>query len=145
MSHSGPSDSSSDPSASPTASNERRATQGGRLTAPDPKATGAHWSAGWARYLERAIAFRDAGRGDRFLDIWYLDSVKSPVATVEKIYAFLGRELTPVAEEKMRAWTEANAREKRATHAYSLEQFGLSEASIARDFAAYRDRFVENR
>ncbi len=110
---------------------------------PDPKATGAHWSAGWARFLERAMAYRDAGHEDRFLDIDYLHSVKDPVATVARIYAFLGRELTPIAEDKMRAWTEANARDKRAAHAYTPAQFGLTEATLARDFAPYRTRFVK--
>lgn len=108
---------------------------------PDPKATGAHWSAGWARYLERAMTYREAGHEAHFLDIDYLDSVRDPIATVRRIYAFLDRELSPVAEDRMRTWTEQNAREKRAAHAYTLEQFGLSEASIARDFARYRDRF----
>ncbi len=109
---------------------------------PDPKATGAHWSAGWARYLERAMAYRDAGHDEHFLDVGYLDSVRDPLATVARIYEFLGRELSPVAEEKMRQWTEDNAREKRAAHAYSLEQFGLTEASLARDFAPYRSRYL---
>ena len=109
---------------------------------PDPKATGAHWSAGWATYLSRAMAYRDEGHEDRFLDLNFLDSVRDPVGTVAKAYAFLGRELTPVAEEKMRKWTEDNAREKRAAHAYTLEQFGLSEAGLARDFAGYRERYL---
>ncbi|MAE94056.1 MAG: sulfotransferase [Deltaproteobacteria bacterium] len=111
--------------------------------APDPRATGAHWSAAWATYLERALAYRDEAPADRFLDLWFLDSVRDPVGTVARVYEFLGRELTPIAEEKMRQWTEANAREKRASHAYTLEQFGLSEASIARDFAAYRQRYID--
>ena len=61
---------------------------------------------------------------------------------MRRIYDVLGRELTPVAEDKMRRWTEDNAREKRASHAYTLEQFGLSEASIARDYRNYRERYI---
>ncbi|MBW2392765.1 MAG: sulfotransferase [Deltaproteobacteria bacterium] len=108
---------------------------------PDPKATGAHWSAGWASYLNRAMAYRDAGHQEHFIDVDFLDTVRDPIACVERIYAALGRELTPIAEGQMRAWTEQNAREKRAAHTYSLEQFGLSEAGVARDFASYRARF----
>lgn len=111
----------------------------------DPKATGAHWSAGWATYLDRALAYRNEGHADRFLDLWFLDSVRDPVGTVARVYEFLGRELTPIAEQKMRRWTEDNAREKRASHSYSLEQFGLSEATICRDFASYRDLYISPR
>lgn len=113
--------------------------------APDPKATGAHWSEVWAGALERAMAFRDAGHEERFLDIWYLDSVRDPLSVVRRIYNFIGKRLTPVAEDKMQRWTEENAREKRASHAYSLEQFGLDEDSIARDFAGYRERYILSR
>ncbi len=108
----------------------------------DPHFIGQHWSRGWALYLERTLAYRARQHDDRFIDIGYLDSVRDPVGVVRRIYAFLGRELTPVAEDKMRRWTGENAREKRASHAYTLEQFGLSEASIARAFRSYRERYI---
>jgi hypothetical protein len=112
---------------------------------PDPRVTGRHWNAKWADALQRCLDFRDAGHDDRFLDIGYLDSVRDPIGVVRRIYAFLGRELTPVAEDKMRRWTEDNAREKRAPHEYTLEQFGLSEQSIARDYRNYRERYILSR
>ncbi len=111
----------------------------------DPHFIGSHWGRGWALYLERTLAYRDAGHDDRFLDIWYLDSVRDPLGVVRRIYDWLGRELTPLAADQMRRWTEENAREKRAAHAYTLEQFGLSEASIARDFHNYRERTILSR
>jgi len=110
--------------------------------APDAKATGAHWSAGWATFLDRAMAYRDEHGSDRFIDVDFLDSVRDPVGTVRRIYGELGCELTPIAEGKMRQWTEDNAREKRAAHAYTLDQFGFTEASLRRDFATYRDRHL---
>ncbi len=109
----------------------------------DSKATGAHWSPGWASFLDRAMAYRESAPPERFLDIWYLDSVRDPVATVQRIYEFLGRSLTPIAEEKMHQWTEDNAREKRAAHSYTLEQFGFTEESLAEDFGRYRERYVK--
>ena len=109
---------------------------------PDPKVTGANWSQRWADALERCIAFRDAGHDDRFIDIWFLDSVRDPIGVVRRVYAAIGKELTPIAADKMRQWTEDNAREKRAPHAYSLEKFGLTEEGIARLFATYRERYI---
>ena len=41
----------------------------------------------------------------------------------------------------LRKWREEQAREKRAAHVYTLEQFGLSAEELATDFAEYRQRF----
>jgi hypothetical protein len=108
----------------------------------DSRVAGRHWNAKWADALQRCLDYRDAGHEDRFIDVDYLDSVRDPIGVVRRIFGLLGRELTPVAEEKMRRWTEDNAREKRAPHEYTLEQFGLSEASIARDYRNYRERYI---
>ena len=51
-------------------------------------------------------------------------------------------DLTPQAETEMRAWQDFNRRELRPTHEYSLEQFGFSEAGLAEQFRAYRERFI---
>lgn len=112
--------------------------------APDQHSIGKQWTRGWASYLSRCLAFRSESQDheDRFVDIWYLDSVRDPVGTVRTIYDWLGRELTPVAEEKMKHHAEENAREKRAAHAYSLEQFGLSKEALASEFADYRERYI---
>jgi hypothetical protein len=45
----------------------------------------------------------------------------------------------------MEKWLVDNARDKRPTHAYSLEEFGFTEAEIQTDFAEYRHRFIEPR
>ena len=47
--------------------------------------------------------------------------------------------LRPSQKQRFR---EANKREERPTHHYTLEEFGRSEASIATLFAAYRERFI---
>lgn len=113
--------------------------------APDARVTGARWSMRWARSLRRCLEYRNEGHDDRFIDIWYLDSVRDPVGTVGRIYEQLGRELTPIAADKMKRWTEENAREKRASHAYTLEQFGLTEEGLAEEFSDYRAKYVLSR
>jgi hypothetical protein len=109
---------------------------------PDARWVGEHWGSKWARALDRAIAFRDAGGEARFLDVWFLDSVRDPVGTVRRVYEQLGRELSAGTAEKMKQWAADNAREKRAGHAYALEDYGLSESWIAERFAAYRERYI---
>lgn len=111
--------------------------------APDPLSAGTQWSKIFNDGLRACMAFRDAGHDDRFLDIGFLDSVKDPLGVVNRIYAFLGKSLTPLAEDQMRHWTQDNARENRPPHDYTLEKFGLSEAGIARDFREYCERFIE--
>ncbi|MEZ4216427.1 MAG: sulfotransferase [Myxococcota bacterium] len=118
---------------------------------PDLHWVGAHWSAKWARAMERSMRYRDAAiaadprMAERFIDVWFLDSVKDPVETVRSVYARIGRELTAVAREKMERWTEDNAREKRAPHAYSLEEFGLTSERIRELYGAYRERYILTR
>ena len=46
-------------------------------------------------------------------------------------------------EEAMKEWLVENAREKRAAHHYTLEQFGLSTEMLEKDFASYRARFIQ--
>lgn len=113
--------------------------------APDAHAAGAQWSKLFIDALLACMAFRDAGHEDRFVDVWFLDTVKDPLGVVGRIYEFLGRPLTPIAEDQMRRWTEDNAREKRPTHEYTLEKFGLSAADINGRLADYNERFVRGR
>jgi hypothetical protein len=105
---------------------------------------GAHWGRRWARALERAIAAR-ARCEDRFLDIYYDDLVADPMGEVRRIYAHAGLELTSFAEAQMRRWAVENERDRRPVHAYTLEEFGYTQAGLRRDFAAYCARFLAGR
>ena len=94
-----------------------------------------------SRALRRCMEVRESHE-DRFIDVWFADARQDPLAQMRCIYDFAGMELTPETEEKMRRWLVDNAREKRVAHIYTLEQFGLTEEGIRRDFAAYRERFI---
>jgi hypothetical protein len=112
---------------------------------PDSVAAGEQWSRIFCDGIHACMAFRERGHDDRFLDIQFLDTVKDSIGVVNRIYEFLGKSLTPFAEDQMRQWKEDNAREKRPPHEYTLEKFGLSEAGIERDFGDYRERYVTAR
>jgi hypothetical protein len=112
---------------------------------PDPIAVGREWGGWFRRALQRCLELREARYPDRFVDIWYKDALRDPIAQVRRIYAFVGRELTPAAEERMRRWMRENAREKRAPHEYSMDTFGFTREQIERDFAGYRERFILGR
>lgn len=102
---------------------------------------GSAWSRMFAASMTRAIAVRDQNPGS-FLDIWYRDTVADPRKVAEEVFAFIDLPLTEKAWAEMQSWREANKREARPSHSYTLEEFGLSAQLIADLFRAYRERFI---
>jgi LPS sulfotransferase NodH len=78
----------------------------------------------------------------RFMDLDYRELVEDPMAAVARIHAFVDEPLGRLSRKRMLEWAEENARDRRPIHRYTLEQFGLSEAGLARDFQRYRTRFL---
>jgi hypothetical protein len=89
----------------------------------------------WARGTETFMAERARHDPAQFLDVYYEDFVADPVATVEAIYARLGRSPGPGALEAMRSLLTAG--ESRPAHRYSLAEFGLTEGQVGERFAPY--------
>ena len=115
---------------------------GGMLTDdPDPRYLGRHNSDVWETALRRTLAFRDAGGESRFFDIAFADMQADPIAAVRRLYAWLGDDLTPVAEARMREWWDANSRERHGTHSYRPEEYGLDVDTLRDRFRFYTERF----
>ena len=112
---------------------------------PDPIAVGREWGGWFQSALQRCVELREARYPDRFVDVWYKDALRDPIGQVRRIYAFVGRELSPLAEERMRRWLVDNARDQRPPHEYSMDTFGFTREQIERDFAGYRERFILSR
>ncbi|MCC6850064.1 MAG: sulfotransferase [Deltaproteobacteria bacterium] len=110
----------------------------------DPQVVGRLWNARMAAALRRCLAVRDRHPGC-FVDVWYLDAVRDPVAQARRIYDAAGLVLTAEVERAMRAFMATSPREGRPPHQYALEEFGLTPESIARDFGEYRARFILDR
>lgn len=108
----------------------------------DPRVAGQQWNAKMATGLAHAMKIRDSLPADRFLDVRFSDTVSRPMEVLEHIYNFLQLELTEAAREAISRYRDANRREQRASHEYTLSQFGLSTEQIQRDFAPYRNRYV---
>ena len=96
----------------------------------------------WAGFLSRYEGARERNGVHRFIDIKYEDIVKNPIDQARPVLERLGVPITPDVEVHMQEWLAENARDKRAAHHYTLEQFGLSEAELEKDFKAYRERFI---
>ena len=107
----------------------------------DPRAIAAHWAGKLAREARHCLAMRER-RPRAFLDVQYAELVSDPLGQVQRIYDFADMTLTPAARGGMEQWAQENARDRRPVHRYTLEQFGLAEDQLRRDFADYRTRFV---
>jgi len=107
----------------------------------DPEGIGRHWGRKQVRMVTRAMEVRERA-GDRFLDVMYGDLVRDPLAQVRRVYDFLGLDLAPAVEERMRLFVTQNPRHKHGIHRYALGPFGLSRPEVDRSFADYRARFA---
>ncbi|MES2262043.1 MAG: sulfotransferase [Pseudomonadota bacterium] len=111
--------------------------------APDPITVGRQWSTRMRRAVHHAMSVRDTLPAERFLDIRFEDTVSDPFGVIESVYRFAGIDFTEPVRAAMRAWLMQNRRDRRAAHDYTLEQFGLDEEQLKRDFAPYRARHIE--
>lgn len=108
----------------------------------DPKEVGRQWARLFANGMIHTMRVREKVGDGRFLDLWFKDTVSQPMKEIEKVYAFIGMELTPEAKAAMEGWQEHNRRELRPSHEYTLEQFGYTEEGLKEQFAEYRERFI---
>jgi hypothetical protein len=110
----------------------------------DPHEVGRQWARKFARGMQHTMAVRQQLGEDRFLDLWFEDTVRRPLEEIRKIYDFLGMDLTPEAQAEMARWQDFNRRELRPAHDYTLEQYGFTEEGLREQFRAYRERFVRH-
>lgn len=97
----------------------------------------------WERAMRKTLAYRDDGNEDRFFDISFSDMRSDPVAEMDKLYAWMGDELTDEVRERMATWWSTNPRDKQGVHEYHPEQYGIDLDELRQQFAFYNDRFVE--
>lgn len=112
---------------------------------PDAHEAGRQWSERLAWGTKRCMEFRERFSADRFADIWFKDALSDPIREVERVYGIFGIEMTAEARAGMERWMSENRRDKRPSHDYVLEDYGLSEEGIKRDFAEYRAKHIEPR
>lgn len=109
----------------------------------DPLTVGPEVSGMLAGDIERGLRARDTAcrPTNRFLDIWYTDVMRDPIATVHKIYAAFDLSLRGETEHRMRRFLAENPQDKHGAHRYSLQAFGLDEDTERRRYQEYCERF----
>lgn len=108
----------------------------------DPVSAGHEWSAIMQRALAHTMQVREQA-ASQFLDVRFQDTVKRPMEVVREIYAFLGLDLPSAVDQAMRGWLTQDENSHQGGHDYTLEEFGLSDAQIRRDFASYRKQHIK--
>jgi hypothetical protein len=98
-----------------------------------------HWSTG----MERAIAFRDGGAGDRFYDIDFRTVQADPIGEVRGLYAWLGEPVSDEFEAAMRRWWAHNAENREPSPQLDPAAFGLDLDRVRPLFADYVTRSRE--
>ena len=78
-----------------------------------------------------------------FIDYSYTDVVKYPMGTMQQLYTKLGMTFRPDVKRSMQTWLENNRQDKYGRHVYSLEQFGLTEDDVNKEWAEYQEHFKE--
>jgi hypothetical protein len=107
----------------------------------NPESIAADWTERWAQALRKFLAIRDRSAPEQFLDLGYDDIENSPLETVERVYAFLGRRLGDAARTAMSRFLDANPKNKHGVHRYSLAEYGLDREAEMRRFGDYCARF----
>jgi hypothetical protein len=108
----------------------------------DPVAAGERWARKFSNGTRHTMEVRKSLPDDRFLDLWFKDTVSQPLVEIQKIYDFIDQPLTEQAKQEMQFWQDFNQRELRPAHDYTLEQFGYTEESLAAMFSQYRQQYI---
>lgn len=80
-------------------------------------------------HYRRLCLFAEEAPSDRCLTVFFEDLVDNPMAEVERIYAFLGQEISAVQRARL-VDRLGRINTFKSEHAYSLEDFGLTETDI---------------
>lgn len=93
--------------------------------------------------LDRSVDARQDGTVDsqQVVDVQFRAFMADPFGTIAAVYDRLGYELTPVAEERMRAFLADNPRDKHGRHEYTFAATGLDPGEIRERARRYQDYF----
>ena len=92
------------------------------------------WSAAFNIFLEQR---KELDKEDQIIDLKFDDFIQDQMGVVEQIYQRFSWNLSDASRESMRNFLITNPPGKHGTHEYTLEQFGLNEEKIEKQFKSY--------
>jgi len=103
---------------------------------------GAYWQGRLKQWLDKFMAVRAKAGSERFIDIDYRELTQNAAEQGARVLEFAGIPMSAEIENGMADWIEANRREHRAVHTYTLDDFGLNADEITREYGSYIDAFL---
>lgn len=94
-------------------------------------------------FAERSVAFDKTPAGARIHHFDYKKLVRDPVAMVREIHTRCGLPFTDAHVASLAQFATQNRQHKHGKNNYSASQFDMSTDQIAQEFAAYRQRFLD--
>ena len=108
----------------------------------EPKALARSVLGHFGAALERGTESRADPKVDKhFVDVAYRDTVGDPIGTVRRIYDAFDLPWTAVYEQRLRDHIGAQHSTGHGKHIYNMDDFGIAELDLPRQFPAYRARF----
>ena len=87
--------------------------------------------------MEQAMAAREKLGPDRFFDVHHAELAAKPFDLLERIYEWLGLELTSATRTRFEHWHAKHRSGAHGAHRYDPADYGLSAAAIRDDYADY--------
>lgn len=78
---------------------------------------------------------------DALIHVPYAELVSKPIATVERIAAAVGHELSPAARAALEDHVGARPQHRYGVHRYSLEDYGFAREALDERYRTYREYF----
>lgn len=91
----------------------------------------------WAIAMNRMMAHRKQHGDANFFDIHHEAFNADTLGEVQRLYDWLGVELTPQTRAAMEVWAVEHRRGVHGEHRYTAEEYGLTEGAIRDAFADY--------
>ncbi|MCZ6830167.1 MAG: sulfotransferase [Gammaproteobacteria bacterium] len=113
-----------------------------RMQEPEitPEQIGSSQLSQWDIVLSRGMAVRKR-HPDRFIDMYFDEFVRDPVAAVLDIYRQLGESTDDTTAAALQEWMAQHPQHKHGGHSYRAEEFGLNPGQIRERFADYCNYF----
>ena len=90
--------------------------------------------------LQRGMTLRESLPQGQVVDVQFADFMADPFATIRSVYERIGRELTPVAEQRMREHLAAHPGDGGGGR-YNWADTGLDAGPLREQVAAYQERY----
>lgn len=108
----------------------------------DTRAIVEYWSDRVEHLLRACVRDRQNFPAKQSIDIMFHDFMADDMATVEKIYATAGVELTAMARAQMQTFVDAHPRGREGKMVYDLKgDFGVDPAALRERFSFYFEQF----